>query len=61
MTKFLIILTLFTSSFSFASGNNSISGKIDNHTQDNIIIRGEKCYIKIDINQKGEFKKDFDT
>jgi thiol-disulfide isomerase/thioredoxin len=60
MTKLLIKLILFTSSFSFASENNSISGKISNHTQDKLIIRGEKYNIEIDINKNGEFKKDFD-
>jgi hypothetical protein len=60
MTKFLITLFLFTSSFLFSSKNNSISGKINNHTQDKLIIRGEKCNIEIDINKSGEFKKDFD-
>jgi thiol-disulfide isomerase/thioredoxin len=60
MTKFLITLFLFTSSFLFASKNNSISGKINNHTQDKLIIRGEKCNIEIDLNKSGEFKKDFD-
>ncbi|SFB27723.1 Thiol-disulfide isomerase or thioredoxin [Flavobacterium swingsii] len=60
MIKFLITLILFTSSFSFASENNSISGKINNHTQDKLIIRGEKYNIEIDLNKNGEFKKNFD-
>ncbi len=60
MTKFLITLILFTSVFSFASENNSISGKIKNHTHNKIIVKGENYNIEIDINQSGEFKKNFD-